>query len=165
MDFGFDVELCFNTVIQTIPECYTVSSDREDEYFRAKSTAKLNCEIREYRRFIGRADPMCGLVGGLRIENDKLSIIVSRRKSSQQREELCTTRIHTLQYEICSKFAFIQKCERHLHIFLDFREQAVWAAEIPNTEREWKDSLTSLQKHHASLKVLPGQTWRVDSQI
>ena len=62
----------------------------EDEYSRAKSTAKLNREIKEYRRPIARADPTSasGIVETSRREKGKLSSIVSKRKSPQQRKEL-----------------------------------------------------------------------------
>ena len=71
----------------------------------------------------------------------------------EQREELCTRRIHSLQYEIDSKLVSVQKCDKSTTIFQDLRDQAVRdrTAEIPNT-REWKDSLMSWRKHQTSLK-------------
>ena len=102
----------------TIPECYTVTSDMEDENSRAKSTAKLNREIKEHRRPIARADPTSGIVETLRSERDKLSSIVSRRKRPKQREELCTKRIHAIQYDIDTKLDAVQKCENNLNISL-----------------------------------------------
>ena len=77
------------------------------------------------------------MVETLRIEKDKLSSIVFRRKSPQQREELCTKRIQALQYDIVAKLSSVQKRDRDVRIFFDLREQAVRdrAAEIPDTER------------------------------
>ena len=96
----------------------------EDEYTRPKSIAKLNREIRDYRRSIARADPSSGLVETLRIEKDKLSSIVFRRKSPSQREELCNRRIDERQHEIDTKLASAQKC---------------W-------KKEWRSSLSSESK-------------------
>ena len=70
-------------------------------------------------------------------QKDKLSSIVSRRKSPRQREEICTKRIHALQNGIDTKLESVQKDENNLRIFFHLREQAVRdrAAEAPNSER------------------------------
>ena len=52
----------------------------EDEHSRVESTAKLNREIRDYRRSIARADLTSGLIETLAIQKGKLSSIVSKRK-------------------------------------------------------------------------------------
>ena len=115
----------------------TVTSDMEDDYSRPKSTAQLNREIKDYRRSIARADPSSGLTETLRIEKNKLSSIVFRRKSPSQREDLCTRRIHAQQHEIDTKLASVSKCGKNLDIFIELREQAVRdkVSDIPNNER------------------------------
>ena len=74
----------------------------------------------------------------MRIEKNKLSSIVFGRKSPSQREDLCTRRIHALQYEIDTKLASASKCGAlFFDIFIELREQAVRdkAAEVPSNER------------------------------
>ena len=83
----------------------------EDDYTRPKSIAKLNREIREYRRSNARAVTSSGVVETLTIEKDRLSSIVFRRKSQLEREEQCNRRIDVIQREIDTKFASAQKCE------------------------------------------------------
>ena len=73
----------------------------------------------------------------MRIEKDKLSSIVSRRKSPSQREDLCTRKIHEMQHEIDTKLASVTKLGKNLDNMIKLREQAVRdkAAEVPNSDR------------------------------
>ena len=109
----------------------------EDEYTRPKSTAKLNREIREYRRSIARTYTSSGLAETLTIEKDRLSSIVFMRKSPTEREALCNRRIDVIQREIDTKLASAKQMRDKMLIFIELREQAVRdkVSEVPNIER------------------------------
>ena len=49
----------------TIPECYNVTSDVEDDYSKIISIAQLNNEIKEHRQAIARAAPRCKFMENL----------------------------------------------------------------------------------------------------
>ena len=66
-------------------------------------------------RTMAKTYQACGLDDTLRAERDKLSSIVFRRKSPQQREELCTKRIHQYQKNIKTKLASIERDEKTSH--------------------------------------------------
>ena len=121
----------------TIPECYSVTSDLEDDYSRARSTTKLNKEIKDYRKAISKADADSSVIITLRNSRDKLSSIVFRRKSPKQREEVCTKRINALQANIDAKLESIHQDERNLIRFQDLRDQAVrdGETEVPDPAR------------------------------
>ena len=121
----------------TIPDCYNVTSDVEDEYLKTRSTAQLNKEIREHRQTIASAIPGSKLVENLTVDKDKLSSIVLRRKSPEQREILCARKMLALRNEIDRKLKSVVKCEAILEIVLQLQDQAARdkAAEVPNQER------------------------------
>ena len=70
-------------------------------------------------------------------DKDKLSSIVFRRKSPEQRENLCARTILALRNEIDRQLDSFVKCEEHLEIFIELQEQAARdkAAEVLNQER------------------------------
>ena len=65
----------------TVPECYMVTSDIEDDYFRARSTADLNREVKDHRLFIDRAALGSKLIENLIADKEKPTRIIYRRKN------------------------------------------------------------------------------------
>ena len=91
---------------------YTVTSDVEDNYSRARSTVELNREIKDHRLAIARAAPGSKLVENLIADKDKLSSIVFRRKSPEQREQLCARRIIVARKDFDRKLESVLKLEQ-----------------------------------------------------
>ena len=94
-----------------VPECYTVTSDVEDDYSKTRSTVELNREIKDHRLDIARAAPGSKLVENLIADKDKLSSIVFRRKIPEQREQLCARRIIATRNELNRKLESVLKLQ------------------------------------------------------
>ena len=106
----------------------------EDEYSKTRSTAQLNNEIREHRQTIASAIPGSKLVENLTADKDKLSNIVFRRKSPDQREIQCARIILVFRNEIVRKLETVMKCEKDIDIFLEFQDQV--AGTKPRKDRK-----------------------------
>ena len=70
-------------------------------------------------------------------DKDKPGISVFRRKSPEQREQLCARRISATRNEFNRKFDSVITLEKTLDIFIELEAQAARdkAAEEPNKER------------------------------
>ena len=109
----------------------------EDDYYKTRSIVELNKEIQDHRLAIARAAPGSKLVENVIADKDKLSSIVFRRKSPEQREQLCARRIIATRNQFNRKFDSVLKLEKALNTFIELEAQAARdkAAEEPNQER------------------------------
>ena len=115
----------------TIPECYDVTLDVEDDYFKIRTTAQVNKEMKEHRQGIARAASRSKLVENLTVEKDKLSSIVFRRKSQEQREILCARKILDLRNETDRKLESVVKCQANLEFSRNSKTK------VPET-KQWR---------------------------
>ena len=70
-------------------------------------------------------------------EGQSISRIAFRRKSPEQREQLCARKIIAIRNEFNRKFDSVLKLAKHLETFIELEAQAARdkAAEEPNQER------------------------------